>query len=171
MQSHYFISFHALLHKKVTSECKQLFCAIIYTIILVLKIWSQWLLHLVQLPTCPEPLSGEWFPYFQDLKMLNKNMEKNDCPSAYRIRFRRSSGSDKALQAFRPLRNMYSLTIFHLCWYCFPQTTHKLPFSPYHHHYHHILWKSSECQEWAEKSVKVGRHFCKEGGGWGERLG
>lgn len=111
MQSHYFISFHDLLHKKITSECKEFFCAIVYTIILVLKIWSQWLLHLVQFPAYPEPLSGEWSPYFQDLKMLNKNMEKND-PLPYRIRFRKSSSSDKALQAFGPLRNVYNLTFF-----------------------------------------------------------
>ena len=62
--------------KKITSERKQFFCAIVYTIILVLKIWSQWLLHLVQFLTYPEPL------LVNDLPDVNKNMEKNECPSA-----------------------------------------------------------------------------------------
>ena len=56
----FYIFFMIFYIRKITSECKQFFCAI-----LVLKIWSQWLLHLVQFLTYPEPLSGEWSPRCQ----------------------------------------------------------------------------------------------------------
>lgn len=104
-------------------------------------------------------------------QMSTKTWKRMNAPLPYRIRFRKSSGSAKALQAFGPLRNVYNLALFISPGIVFPKLYTKLPFSPYHHHYHDILWKSSECQEWSEKSVKAGRHLCKEGGRWGERLG